>query len=218
MNDKTNQFNKLIMQLAELDQIKAPHELHSRIEYAVSLLEDKQPSYSWFSLPVFARSFVIALLLFLFIGGSVIAAAEKSMPGDILYPIKQIITSFKMQLSGEHIPSSQQPVSSPEIASPTPTSEAPLTPSPSTDNTPLFITPTPTQPTEIPIPTVNAGDGVEGTNNEIIENTVPTTVPSLPPEVELQVDAEVPIDVNDVVIADLDIDAGPVNIKLKLGM
>ena len=221
-NQENKEFHRLALQLASLQTIKAPRELHRRIEYAVSSLEDKQPLLVWLPMPVLGRSFVIAVLLFLLIGGGVIAAAEKSMPGDILYPVKQIVTSVKMQWGGEHVPSSEQQLVSPtaheESASPTPSSEVSLTPVPSTDNAPLFITPTPEQLPEIPVPTGNTGDGVEETNNQVIDKIVPIIVPSLSPTVDLQVDAEVPISVNDGVIADLDINAGPVNLKINLGL
>lgn len=56
--------------------------------------------------PLFARSLVFSIILFLVLGGvsfGLVFASQKALPGDVLYPIKILSESITSVVSGERV-------------------------------------------------------------------------------------------------------------------
>lgn len=98
MDNTEKEYAPLINQLKSLKAVKASDKFRERV--ALEMIPSLPSSASWLYLPTLSMRLAITCLLLIILGGGgLVFAAEKSYPGEPLYPVKKAIENVKLSLS-----------------------------------------------------------------------------------------------------------------------
>lgn len=105
-NNFENGYRDIIFSLKKLKSTRAPASLSEKISSRLRLTYNfgRQPLVPFYLF----RLAILSLLLAMILGGGVVLAAEKSQPGQFLYPLKQTIDKAKTETVNKIFPPSQQ--------------------------------------------------------------------------------------------------------------
>lgn len=113
-NFDTNNYQNIIKGLESLNSVKAPDSLKNRLKMLLSgLSSEKKYVYNPF---LKLRPLLLALIILLFTGSSLVLASLNSRPGDLLYPVKTKVNSLFFKKEDSYVP----PLSPSPTLSPTP--------------------------------------------------------------------------------------------------
>ncbi|GEM_PF-4706951 len=189
------EYQDIISQLQILKDIRPREEFQNSMQKLSSLISNQALSTKRFSpMPLFAMRMALAVFVLLLIGGTTVAAASQSKPGDLLFPLKKTVEQVTITLSGSSQISNKKPENnpSPVVKTISPAAVPTVTPTviPQTIQPQTIQTVIPTitsSPTTTPTPSIQQTSQVQA-QVQLQPSLQPTAiVPSVTAQVQISV-------------------------------